>query len=195
MMRQSFRRVVRAIALVSVVIIPSAANAQTCFRGKPLPHCRTFWVTEFTASGQVGKPIGQGIVLMPELGYMVNLNEKHAVGGSYFFDIPSDSDHPDGFRHGPKLRYRRWINRSYNVDITAGLMISEKPELAAEAVFNFRDWIGIGARVEFWRAREFTESQTAYYSALKIGGVPGVTLSSLLTILGVLAAVSIGAAG
>ncbi len=183
-----------AVAVAALMAgIATQAQAQMCFRGKPLPHCKYFWVTEFTYGNHVDGNLSTGQMFMPELGLLVNLDEKNAIGGSVFFRVLVDSRHPDGLGAGFKGRYRRWINKDFNIDVAPGFTFLDETEFATDVTVNFRDWIGLGARVEFWRA-EFNQTNTAVYSLVKVGGIPGISLSSVtIGVLAFLVVIFIGA--
>jgi len=78
-MTRSIAGVVLLVSLATplraqLVPAPNAPKA-LCFRGRPLPQCRAFWLTEFGLSLPDG-PFGW------ELGGMRNVGKRSAVGGT-----------------------------------------------------------------------------------------------------------------
>jgi hypothetical protein len=169
---------IRLLLLGFLVLVCSDANAQMCFRGRPLPDCRTFWVTEFTYGIELAPEHTRGHIFSPDIGVMVNLNEKHAVGGSWSLEFLYNSDHPKVFLHGPKLRYRYWLRDGFNLNASAGLLLSDELELAGDLGCIYKDWMGLGLRLESWRSRDSFESHTAVYPTVTFGGIPGISLST-----------------
>ncbi len=106
------------------------------FRGRPLPACRDFMLTEFGVGyAMSGAPIsGNGRVLTSDVGYMRNISLRSAIG------ITAHITSNDGGRsQGFKLRYRRWIPDpsgrpgSVSVEFGAGLMVGGNERLRSES--------------------------------------------------------------
>ena len=171
-------RWIRLLLVGLLVLVCAEANAQMCFRGRPLPDCKSFWITEFTYGIELAPEDTRGHILFPDFGVMVNLNEKHAVGGSYIAEFLINTDHPKVLLHGPKLRYRYWMGDGFNLNASAGLLMSDKLELAGDVGCIYKDWMGLGVRVESWQSRDSFESHTAVYPTVTFGGIPGISLST-----------------
>ena|SRR2546426_6671842 len=69
-----------ATPLRAQLVPPPNAPKALCFRGRPLPQCRAFWLTEFGLSLPDG-PFGW------ELGGMRNVGKRSAVGGTLYLRI------------------------------------------------------------------------------------------------------------
>ncbi len=182
------------ILFVGVVIgivfaSPLAGYAQTCFQGKPLPNCKSFWITEITVGIDVISSYAGGLVT-PEVGLMANLNKKHAIGGTAFLDITDNA----GF--GVKGRYRYWMSKNFSIDAGAGGKISDTWTVLADGSLVYGGWIGIGGRVEHWGGHN---GETALFATAKVGGWPAVgTVGVAAVVAAVLVAiawVSIAGAG
>ncbi len=78
------------------------AQADTCFRGRPLPECSAFWLTE-TGIGYMGSGGGRFWPIC-ETGMMLNISEDYAVGATGY--LAYDGKYED-LRGGIKVRLRR----------------------------------------------------------------------------------------
>jgi hypothetical protein len=105
-----------AIAIIICTFMP--ANAQLCFRGKPLLECKTFWITEFGYNHRLDRFSDSNSYFTWETGLMRNVNRQTAIGATLFFGAD-----PYGHRYGLKPRYRRWLNNSVSFDLGAGVLL------------------------------------------------------------------------
>src|ERR1041385_6229671 len=110
-----------AIALLAVVTTagtPLASAAQTCFRGRPLPHCRSFWLTEAEAGAVLAGRSGSGsenVRLGVELGWMRNTAARSAFGGGIA------AGHEQDAYVSLRPRYRRWLRSPCAIDLSPGV--------------------------------------------------------------------------
>lgn len=102
-----------------------------CFRGQPLPTCRSFWIVEMqgqTPVVQSRRPIfywDEPPVQMHSferelewnLGHMVNLTPSWALGGVVTLGTGTD-DHLSGV----KVRARRWLDPNVSLELQGGLL-------------------------------------------------------------------------
>ncbi len=122
-------RVARFVFPVLLLLLASAATAgdhdstrvgRFFWRGRPLPECRSFLITEFGAHyllNRDAQPYRQrGLFLTVDLGYMKNRNERSAIGGLVHLGAGGDWV---GF--GPGVRYRRWLAQDIASDLTVGV--------------------------------------------------------------------------
>lgn len=102
-----------------------------CWRGRPLPECRSFWL--FEVQGNLLLSGGDRTVLFPDdrvvtqdalestlewnLGHMVNVSDRVAVGGMVTLGTGSSD-----VLTGLKGRARWWIHRDYSVELGAGAL-------------------------------------------------------------------------
>jgi hypothetical protein len=101
-----------------------------CFRGQQLDVCRSFWILEMQGSVALAQtdrridygdgttyPIDAiGDVLEWNLGHMVNVNERWALGGVFTVGT-GNSD----LLKGIKVRARRWLHPDLSVELEGGL--------------------------------------------------------------------------
>lgn len=118
------------------------ASAQVCFRGKPAPACRAFWVTESGLGYMASK--GGSAWPISEMGLMFHLGERYATGATTY--IAFDGDTTD-FRGGVKLRLRRWFNPDLSMNVSGGLILvggaynEEHPGFAGHLDLNYKDFV------------------------------------------------------
>lgn len=101
-----------------------------CFRGRPLPACRSFWIVEvqgalpvlqtrrkvwFTGADTIRwKPFSTQLEW--SLGHMMNLDPSWALGGELTLGTGSDSP-----LTAIRARARRWLNPDMSVEAEAGV--------------------------------------------------------------------------
>jgi len=185
----------------------AAAPRLGCFRGRPLPACRSFWIVEMQAEAPLAQTT-QTITFTGEspyeigfferklewnLGHMLNLTPRHAVGG--VLTAGTASTH---FLSGVKLRGRTWLNADVSVELEGGLLtgmeVHPEPSLSvtADARLNIRDqgffyvrWDGLQVPPE---QHPLFTTEGGFQQALSVGA----GLGSLPSLVGT-AAVGIGA--
>jgi hypothetical protein len=160
--------------LVVLCALPHLVQAQTCFKAKPLPDCKQFWITELVGAADVAGEWTDNMV-SGEVGLMVNLNKKHAVGGTGFVDLGNYA------AFGVKGRYRFWLNKNFGIDAGVGAGAGERWLVLADGSLVFQGWIGIGARIEHYGGDYPGEG---YYATAKLGGWPAVGATGVLAIVG-----------
>src|SRR5437764_874817 len=104
----------RTAACACLLFLAGAAAAQTpsrtrdCYRGRPLPPCRSFWITEFGLLGRLNALPEPRTTVDPffrwEVGGMQNRNERTAFGATIVIEADDL-----GSRYGITPRYRRWL--------------------------------------------------------------------------------------
>jgi hypothetical protein len=87
-----------------------------------------------------------------ELGMMYNLNDRHAVGVTTYFQVDSEVG-----RWGLKARYRRWFTRDLSLNLSGGATFAftgagsdqRRPGLAGHVDVNYKDlvapYLGVAA--------------------------------------------------
>jgi hypothetical protein len=176
--------------MVAVLAGPPAAEAQSvgspageaqvaCFRGRPLPACKSFWIVEMQGSTPLLQTerftyIDQttqlrndtfGSVLEWNLGHMVNLGERYAIGGV----LTAGTGNTD-LLTGLKLRARRWMGRHVSVELEAGLLRSNASDTqfpgvhggTADVRLNIRDQGSFYVR---WDVLDLPEESYPGYSS------------------------------
>ena len=172
----------RAAITLACALIPIASGAQSdtsarpplarCWRGKPLPHCRSFFLTEMAgeyafASTKTnytltfGSKVAQRSVadetpqLLWRIGPMFNTGPSRAIGVTL-----SGGTVNEGGREAIELRRRRWITAGQALDVSAGALrmdIPKSPERPTGAAYGFttgiyllaEDQIHVDAHADF----------------------------------------------
>lgn len=138
----------RSVAIVLLVAFPTVASAQTdssarprrlaCWRGKPDPVCRRFWITEMSGDYSYATTqthVNQGVVnpysrkdvssqVLLTVGPMFNTSPTRALGPTLSWGFDND-----GSRFALEARRRYWTSPSTGVDVSAGLLRTDVPPL------------------------------------------------------------------
>ncbi len=119
-----------------------ASQQVGCFRGRPLPACKSFWIVEMQGSepiaqtsrtvrevysvfdaqrnASVGVYENQRTAFAPvlewTLGHMANLGEKYALGGV----VTGGTGNGGSGLTGLKVRLRRWLSSDFSLEAEAG---------------------------------------------------------------------------
>jgi len=182
-----------AFLLIATATPASASDAgghSLCWRGHPFPECRSFLITEvglFYPRSRSSIEGGRRTEAAADLGWMKNVSERDAVGGTIHGKLANDY-----VRAGLRARYRRWLGRSVSVELSPGIIVANQddlrdayllPGLVAGATLNLGDMVGISVEAE--RARYSREeslgtgviesrfSETTWRAGWKLGWVPG----------------------
>lgn len=166
------------LVLIALLIISPALHAKIHFRGKPLPKCKWFFITE--AGGFLTKEVDFfEFGLTSEFGLMYNLNKRSALGATIFHQFRADLN-----GMGFKVRYRHWLNSSFSFDISPGLWLwSECGHLTftGHVGLNYKDWVALIAQIDNHRGILF--SRKVFSLGIKFGSYPGIVPSILFTLL------------
>ena len=181
---------------------PVPASRKFCFRGRPLPFCTAFAITEFGVARASENdpdflvvPHVEPTVVFWELGVMRNIGARSALGGSVLFT--------SRFSIGMKARYRQWLGREFSLDVAPGLTLEQEgpsirtPSFTGHIGINYGDWLGLGAMLETTRfgaypflgvppttvTKKFVVLRLGSYPGLITGGIAGVGLLVLGLIL------------
>ena len=192
-MREERLRKVDLISVAMVTVVCSLAGskpaeAKTCFRGRSLPECKTFWITEFGYSRRFNLQPSHYPDNRPndflnwELGGMTNINRRSALGATLFggFNV-GGSYFGYGSRIGLKPRFRLWLNPTTNLDLSPGIILygdfnSFKPKFpgfTGQVGLNLRDWFALTSHLEIVRL-ETVGTDVVWYNGVKLGSYPGV---------------------
>jgi hypothetical protein len=113
-------------------VAEAAAQDQVgCFRGRPQPACKTFWIVELqglipmaqttrtvqTGGGYTYEARAFEEVVEWNIGHMVNVGDRYAVGG--VLTVGSGGADP---LTGVRLRGRRWLTEDLSLEIEGGLL-------------------------------------------------------------------------
>lgn len=149
---------------------PSLQDAprELCFRGQPLPTCKSFWIFE---AGYVYWLNGHWDhhTAVWDLGLMANANERLAFGAT-FFAVAGGGQDP---RVGLKARFRRWLNHSTSVEASPGVLLlggyGEGPGLIGHVSLNFQDRLALTGQFEAEDGRGVD-----WYAGLRLGSTPAL---------------------
>ena len=192
----------RILCGLYAVMLPALAAAQAapdtgkaCFTARPLPECRTFWLTEigyyWSAFGpEAARPGSSPGDRQPdlnshgslELGLMSNRNPRTAVGGTAFIGTGGST-----LRYGLKGRYRHWISDRRFAEVSAGPVgvSSHWPDsprwssgvgITGDVSLGWRDWVAVTARAEAVRGRGHTRG--AVYGGVRLGSYPAIVATA-----------------
>jgi hypothetical protein len=206
MRRLAFAVGLGALFTLRVVIVPANVGAQTtpdsgsvCFEARPLPECKTFWLTEAgyyrpvigTGSTQRNQTAGfDGPELARyyswELGGMSNRSRRTAVGATFLIGMEG--------RFGLKGRYRRWLPNRGFVDASAGALRAmvhlpaphfDTPSygITGDVALGWRDWAAITVRADALRGGGRTTA--ALYGGVHLGSYPAVLATAAAIAYGV----------
>lgn len=191
-----------AVLLAAVLIqtpTHTASASGPCWRGKPLPECRTFLVTELGVYARLDDdPTGatdNPVYFTLDVGLMKNVSPTTALGFTAYGGT-GDSH----ARVGARFRYRRWLSRDFSLDVAPGVIVygsedggytHQAPGLVLGTSLNWRDWVALGLEVEHSRYEiegytpgEFAApekaSDTTWRVGGKLGSAPGVLGTAVL---------------
>ncbi|HEV7588217.1 MAG TPA: hypothetical protein VGO40_08790 [Longimicrobium sp.] len=168
----------------------TAAEGNACFQPRPLPACRSFWITEFGVQWFISRPPGvnnqRRLLATWEVGWMRNRTADDAVGGSVFL---SANDH--ALRSGVRARYRHWTGDGTAVDLSPALVVLQADEnlevrarlgAALQAGVTYHDWIGLTTQVEA------ASGGVRFQAGVRLGGYPGAAAGAALPLFALWAA-------
>jgi hypothetical protein len=201
-----------AAAVLLVVVPPVLGLAQTAgpgtggsrfhLRGRPLPECHSFLITEVGAHylfNEKGSYSGKRSALLTyDGGYMHNIGTRHAAG--LVIHLGADDRRED---LGLGLRYRRWLRGNRSLNLTGGLGLAGASDAGGtadlsgvtvwgEAGISFSDYATVTLRVQDWRSSsiEFLPTsirrgdETTVHLGCKVGGLPGAVLLGITGLFG-----------
>lgn len=184
-------RLLPTLTVLACLLPISPAYPQMRFRGKPLPECQSFWITE------MGAAVGSSDVYITwEVGHMVNVSPRLALGGTAITAFDIDHGEAQAVRVGIKARARRWLSPRMSVELSPGLIVydhrfeAEPPGLTMHVGLNYGDWIALTGQVE--KAKGLPAGR---FVGLKAGSYPGLIgfgLSAIFAALGILAYAAAG---
>ncbi len=181
----------------SQVVTPTTTTPETtverssCFRGRPLPRCKNFWLTEFGIATPVSSnPNGlSGTLFSWELGRMRNVGSRYALGVAAFADVGTPSS---GIGVRPRLRL--WLTGSNSIDIAPGAVVvgsNTGPAFSGHMAFNLADYAAltvhlVGVRDETYALgpnsrllRTGTSTHAVVFAGGRLGSIPG-TIAGIL---------------
>ena len=169
-----------------------------CFRGRPLPECKSIWIVEMQAATPLAQTsrtiqypdaseddqVAFKSVLQWNLGHMVNVGNDWGIGG--VVTLGTNTEH---WLSGLKARIRRWVNPHLSVEAEGGALLSSghsggKGGTAALR-FNIRDQGSVYLRWDMLRLPEIIGGSGTYDPGGTQHGLSfGVGLGSLPALVG-----------
>ena len=189
---------VRWIVLLGVAVAPTgrvaAQDAQRaegqkpaagCFRGGPLPACRSFWITEASYLIRLGGTpdsysysVGGRYSASVDLGGMLNVSDRVAIGAS------ASASALDGIQLAVKPRVRVWLSPNTSLDLAPGIVVSGDGgahRFVGDASIMFQDRIGVTAQAYVLPTGTFYPDGTStvghhlvVYTGVRLGSKLGV---------------------
>lgn len=164
----------RLLLLASWLLLLSGGRslaAQGCFRGRPLPRCRSFWITEAEGGVRLAGPGAPGgeldARLGVELGWMRNLSRRTAIGGGVAVGW-------DGVEFvSLRPRYRRWLTPAVALDASPGVRWTpgRVETVEARVALSWKDLAGVWTEID---AGFGTGSAVRWTAGVKTGAQAGL---------------------
>lgn len=186
------------LSVPACLLTSEIAAGQACFRGRPLPECRLFWITEAGVCYRLdshdtdhwkNRKWHEKLLYSWELGLMVNRNKGHALGGSLFLDY---DDFMDNTQIGVRVRYRRWISRLIRIDFAPGAILNgsaiQDEAFSGLVALNADDYVAVTLRLDVtaWDRSRTHGNDFAWYGGLKFCSYPGLVVGIAVPIIAVL---------
>lgn len=180
---------IAALVLVLTVTPLESLLGQSCWRGRPLPDCRSFWITE--NGPRLGSQEAFGVFgTVTAFGHMRSQSDRRAIGGTLQFTSGSDQG---TYRLAIMPRYRRWISRAVSADVGVGVALLGEGESAfgfkgvsVLAALDYADIVAITADLET-RHGTSQGTQTAATLGVRFGSYLGPVAATASLVLGLLA--------
>ncbi len=214
--RATRRLVLTALAVLAAIVPMAAARAgapeeaeprpRFSLRGKPLPECSSFLITEFglyylvNRNGSLSER--RDTFATFDLGYMRNIDRANAAG--VVLHLGGDNRRTG---LGAGVRYRRWLGRRTSLNVTlGGDIVGVSDESGTGDLAGFSAWGEVGLtvddmaslvlRAQDWNARRMDYrvfpaqdegSDMTSHLGLKVGGPGGIFATAVLIVAGVAA--------
>lgn len=189
-----------AALVLTTVAGSTPLKAQSCFRGRPLPTCTSFWITEFGVA--LGFTRDTPAYYTWEFGWMVNRGERSALGATILLGAGG------GGRVGLKPRLRHWLADGKAVEVSAGLLITSPGEgfgFTGHVGLNLNDKVILAIQLEVFEhpsspvpvfdfdpnlitERPPSDLQARWYGGVKLGSQPAVIAMAVSLVAGAVAA-------
>lgn len=111
-------------------------------------------------------PKGSQYLITWELGWMKNLNEDYALGGTLLIE---GNEHTKSI--GLKPRLRRWLSPKLSIDFGIGFL-APGSVVTGDVDLNWRDWFILTSKIEH-------DDKTAWYGGVKFGSYAGLVATAL----------------
>jgi len=175
-----------SLVAVGLIVSPTIANAQLCFRGRPAPHCESYLVTEFALAHRFHTSWSESPwVLQWELGALVNRGDHAALGGSVTVGGT------DPLRVGVKARFRYWLGSKAALDIAPGILLHTSGAtglgFTGHVAVSYGDWFGAGLQLETLPgSRPLGPPKTLLGPRVQLASYPASIVGAVVALIGVL---------
>jgi hypothetical protein len=199
----------RFLPILALLLFAATAAAESgaapdhthalCWRGKPLPECRSFLITELGVLYRLDSdPISPGVSRLHfsfDLGWMKNVSDHAAVGATAYG--LAGTEHA---RTGIRGRYRHWLSRESSLDFAPGVLLGggedsglkfQSPGFVGAIILNQGDWVAVTVEGEYSRFRSYgyvgsgiasqKSSDMTWRAGAKLGSAPG-TIGAILLV-------------
>lgn len=185
------KKFVSLFLVFALLLISPALHAKLHFRGKPLPECKWFFITEAGGFFRIIGGFGQ-LEANCEFGLMRNQDKNYALGATVFGTLVEDNSGV-----GFKLRYRRWLSSSWSVDISPGLLLwseGKTPAFTGQVGLNYRDWVALITQVDV-RETWYGSTQVNLSFGIKFGSYAGASIAVAAAVVAGAALIALASAG
>lgn len=216
----------RSIVIASLLLVtttasqaqtPDTGSSRECFRGRPLPTCKSFWITEAgyagrLTSGDEFRPSdgsststpGGSLLATLELGYMWNVGPRLALGGGV------GAGTFEGIYFAVKPRVRFWASPDVAIDLEPSIRLNQGPgtsRLGLDAAVSFQDRLGLFVQTSRVTVTTYspefgvvsTRVRPSIYGGVRLGsklGVAGAVADGLgVLVVGILYVAACGSGG
>jgi len=179
-----------------------AADGGRCWRGRPLPECRSFWITEFGIGWRLTDSSDPARArelfdhyAVYDFGWMVNRTSKTAWGATFSLKGMGET------HVGVHIRLRRWIDRNWALDVSPGILLAgrshdddydlEYPTLSGRLRISYGDWFGLTGGAELARIRDGA-TEVDGFAGVELGAYGGTGVGLMFTVLSLLYVSSFG---
>jgi hypothetical protein len=197
--------VTRLMTLLGVLFLFTGgyATAQHCFRGKPCPQCRWFWITEAGVSyrfdnndeyPQRNRRFYQKLLYSFDLALMHNLGKHDAIGVS--LSAAYDKHQGQGLLGG-RLRYRRWFGRSFGFDYAPGIVSNTEggphSGFSNLLVITAADLVALILRIDIVKWRDESDYEVCSYAGINLGSYAGLAAGMATFVVSAVAVIAFAA--
>jgi len=168
------------LVLLLTLVTAASSDAGPCFRGKPRPDCRSFWITELGLGFRPGAVEWETFPRpLAEVGWMKNVSDRYALGatGCVIYETGYD-----GFRGGLKVRGRRWLYPDLSLNVSGGALFiggPSKPSFTSHVDINFTDVIAPYVGLELHPKMTSLSSGPDWHTGIRFGSYPGAGLTAV----------------
>lgn len=160
------------------------ATAQHCFRGKPCPQCRWFWITDSnfmyrlwsSGDGREGDISSTRRLLFSfDLGVMHNRSERGALGASISAGYEQGCEQG---QIGVRLQFRRWMRRPFSFEYAPGIVVNtgkgQHKGFSNLLAISAADLVALSMRIDFMKYSRESGYQVCTYGGITLGSYAGI---------------------